>query len=102
MHAEKAGLFPDLVFHIGADETFVSAPPCDLNNTEWLERKIVNAVANNYHKIPAGWEQVRWRFTWAAPPGPLHLGCSTRAAPPGPLHAPPGSLYPEVADLFSY
>ena len=36
----------------------VSQAPCDLNNTAWLERKVVNAVANDFGKTPAGWEQV--------------------------------------------
>eukprot|EP00037_Helgoeca_nana_P014814 m.138437 g.138437 ORF g.138437 m.138437 type:complete len:567 (+) comp22726_c0_seq1:53-1753(+) len=58
---EMAALFVDDVFHIGADETFVkpgAAERCDANTTAALEKAVVAAVANDFHKTPAGWEQV--------------------------------------------
>ena len=51
----------DEVFHVGADETFVKEGPserCTTNSTAFLERKVVDAVANHFGKTPAGWEQL--------------------------------------------
>ena len=57
---EMAALFSDSVFHIGADETFVKdGDDCDLNSTAELEKVVVDAVASDFKKTPAGWEQVR-------------------------------------------
>ena len=58
---EMAALFTDEVFHIGADETFVKAGAterCHPNTTALLERHVVEAVARDFKKTPAGWEQV--------------------------------------------
>lgn len=58
---EMAALFTDEVFHIGADETFVKAGPserCGPNSTAFLEKQVVDAVAYDFKKTPAGWEQV--------------------------------------------
>ena len=58
---EMAGLFTDTVFHVGGDETFVKAGKgerCTPNSTAYLEKQVVDAVANDYGKTPAGWEQV--------------------------------------------
>ena len=56
---EMATLFEDHVFHIGADETFVKAGDgCDESSTAVLERRVVEAVADDFNKTPAGWEQV--------------------------------------------
>jgi hypothetical protein len=56
-----AALFDDEVFHIGADETFVKASAderCTPNTTAQLEKQVVEAVARDFGKVPAGWEQV--------------------------------------------
>jgi hexosaminidase len=59
---EMATLFEDQVFHIGADETFVNAgDDCDENATAVLERRVVEAVADDFNKTPAGWEQVLFK-----------------------------------------
>ena len=59
MLGEMAALFSDSVFHIGADETFVKdGDGCDLNSTAELEKLVVDAVASDFKKTPAGWEQV--------------------------------------------
>ena len=61
---EMAALFSDEVFHIGADETFVQSGPkerCTANGTAALEKQIVDAVANDFGKTPAGWEQVLFK-----------------------------------------
>ena len=56
-----ATLFTDDVFHIGADETFVKSGKgerCTSDGTAFLEKEIVNAVAHDFKKTPAGWSQV--------------------------------------------
>jgi hypothetical protein len=58
---EMAALFSDEVFHIGADETFVKpgeGERCTAEGTAFLEKEIVDAVAHDFKKTPAGWEQV--------------------------------------------
>ena len=39
----------------------MTSGPCDLNNTAWLERRVVGAVATEFGKTPAGWEQVLFK-----------------------------------------
>eukprot|EP01052_Picozoa_sp_SAG31_P011644 SAG31_NODE_663_length_13021_cov_9.408296_6_plen_482_part_00 len=59
---EMATLFIDDVFHIGADETFVkSGDGCDESSTAALEKQVVHAVASDFNKTPAGWEQVLFK-----------------------------------------
>ena len=58
---EMAELFTDEVLHIGADETFVKegkGEVCTANSTASLEKQVVEAVARDFKKVPAGWEQV--------------------------------------------
>ena len=54
---EMAALFTDEVLHIGCDETFVKPSPkerCNDNATNYLEKVIVDAVQNEFHKTPPG------------------------------------------------
>ena len=53
---EMAGLFPDAVFNIGADETLVEAG-CPANDTRLLEAELLGAV-QSMGKTAMGWEQL--------------------------------------------
>ena len=57
LFAEMAGLFDDEVFNIGADETSAKGP-CSVNSTFAIERKVVEAITNEYKKTPEGWEEL--------------------------------------------
>ena len=51
---EMSTLFPDEVFHIGADETFVKNGPkerCTQNTTSFLEKTIIQAVQHDFKKV---------------------------------------------------
>jgi hypothetical protein len=54
---EMAGLVPDPVFHIGADETSALGP-CTTDSTFALERKVLNHLEGSLNKTAAGWEEV--------------------------------------------
>lgn len=56
-NAEMAALFDDDVFNIGADETSAKGP-CSVNSTFSIERKVVNAITNDFKKTPEGWEEL--------------------------------------------
>ncbi len=62
---EMAGLFPDAVFNIGADETLVEAG-CPTNETRLLEAELLGAV-QSMGKTAMGWEQLL--ALSSAPPG---------------------------------
>jgi len=53
---EMSTLFKDKVFNIGCDETGVSGP-CTQQSTFNLERKLFNAIENEFGKTPEGWEE---------------------------------------------
>jgi hexosaminidase len=57
LFTEMAGLFPDEVFHIGADETSALGP-CTVESTFSLERTVLNYLETNLNKTAAGWEEV--------------------------------------------
>ena len=54
---EMASLFTDEVLNIGCDETAVKGP-CSLESTFGLERQLLRAIADEFGKQPAGWEEV--------------------------------------------
>ena len=54
---EMAGLFPDPVLHIGADETSALGP-CTTDSTFALERAVLNHLEGALNKTAAGWEEV--------------------------------------------
>lgn len=57
LFTEMAGLFPDEVFHIGADETSALGP-CSVDSTFALERTVLNYLETTLNKTAAGWEEV--------------------------------------------
>eukprot|EP01062_Namystynia_karyoxenos_P063626 TRINITY_DN56438_c0_g1_i1.p1 TRINITY_DN56438_c0_g1~~TRINITY_DN56438_c0_g1_i1.p1 ORF type:complete len:549 (+),score=179.98 TRINITY_DN56438_c0_g1_i1:76-1647(+) len=57
LFAEMSSLFPDEVFNIGCDETAAKGP-CSVDSTFALERKLLNYIATDLKKTPAGWEEV--------------------------------------------
>uniref|UniRef100_A0A7S4DXL4 Beta-hexosaminidase n=1 Tax=Lotharella globosa TaxID=91324 RepID=A0A7S4DXL4_9EUKA len=54
---EMAELFTDEIFNIGCDEAYVKGR-CSLNSTFDFERRLLNAISNEFGKTPAGWEEV--------------------------------------------
>ena len=54
---EMASLFPDNVFNIGSDETAAKGD-CTVNSTFAFERRVLNAIASDFGKVPMGWEEV--------------------------------------------
>lgn len=54
--AEISELFPESLFHVGADETG-STPPCTLANTRSFESKILQFVSKQLDKTPIVWEE---------------------------------------------
>jgi hexosaminidase len=56
LFSELAPLFPDPIWHIGADETNVVGP-CTLQSTFTMERAILSYISS-LGKTPAGWEEV--------------------------------------------
>ena len=54
---EMAALFPDKVFHLGADETAVKGR-CPLESTFAFERRLATAVASELGKTAEGWEEI--------------------------------------------
>jgi hexosaminidase len=54
--AEISELFPESLFHVGADETG-STPPCTHDNTRNFERKILRFVSTQLDKTPVVWEE---------------------------------------------
>ena len=53
---EMSTLFVDDVFNVGCDETAV-VDRCTLNSTFEFERKLFQAVKNDFNKTPSGWEE---------------------------------------------
>lgn len=68
LYTEMAALFPDPVFHVGADETSAQGP-CSTQSTFALERELLAAVVAA-GKTPAGWEEVLFD-AGAATPGTI-------------------------------
>jgi hypothetical protein len=54
---EMASLFSDDVFNIGSDETSARGR-CSVNTSFAIERRLLNAIQNDFKKTPAGWEEV--------------------------------------------
>ena len=71
----------------------MSDAPCTLNNTAWLERKVVNAVATDYGKTPAGWEQVLLKTAAATKETIVYAYMGNSSVPnitrTGPVEIPP-------------
>jgi len=58
LFSEMSSLFPDEVFHIGADETSALGP-CTVESTFGLERTVLNFLeGSTINKTVAGWEEV--------------------------------------------
>jgi hexosaminidase len=68
LYTEMAALFPDPVFHVGADETSAQGP-CTTESTFGLERELLAAVVAA-GKTPAGWEEMLFD-AGAATPGSI-------------------------------
>ena len=67
LYAEMAGLFPDPVFHIGADETSPRGR-CTAESTFALERQLLQSLTSPaVNKTPAGWEEALLVSDVAAP-----------------------------------
>jgi hexosaminidase len=54
---EISALFPDPVFHIGADETSALGP-CTVDSTFALERRVLSHLEGTLGKTAAGWEEI--------------------------------------------
>ena len=63
---EMSTLFADQVMHIGCDETEVIGP-CTLSSTFSLERRLLSAVQTQFHKTPAGWEEILFNANATTP-----------------------------------
>eukprot|EP01052_Picozoa_sp_SAG31_P032683 SAG31_NODE_3609_length_4070_cov_2.814153_1_plen_450_part_00 len=63
---EMAALFTDEVFNIGSDETSAKGR-CTVNTSFAIERRLLNAIQNDFKKTPAGWEEVLFDAGAATP-----------------------------------
>ena len=61
-----AALFTDEVFNIGSDETSAKGR-CSVNTSFSIERRLLNAIQNEFKKTPAGWEEVLFDAGAATP-----------------------------------
>ena len=77
LFGEMAGLFPDHVLNIGADETRASGR-CTVNSSVSIERRLVTAIQSELNKTPAGWEG--GTFDRAATPQTIVSAWATKTA----------------------
>ena len=59
------------VFNIGSDETSAKGR-CTVNTSFSIERRVLNAIQNDFKKTPAGWEEVALQRPPDLVPGSPH------------------------------